>query len=102
MYYVTYRNVLKPHSSLEDYRRGLKHVWPTLQAWGAASVEMFQELYDESGAFYTRYFIESLDQWNTHVMSPEFATMLKHLDEILDLSMSEVTVSVSLPTGVAE
>lgn len=102
MYYVTYRNVLKTHASLEDYRRGLRHVWPTLQSWGANRVEMFQELYDESGAFYTRYFIDSLDQWNTHVMSAEFASMLKHLDGILDLSMSEVTVSVSLPTGIEE
>jgi hypothetical protein len=100
MYYVTYRNVLKGHASLDDYRRGLQHVWPTLKSWGAVRVEMFQELYDESGAFYTHYFIESLDQWNSHVMSPEFAVMLKHLNDILDLSMSEVTVAVSLPSGI--
>jgi hypothetical protein len=100
MYYVTYRNVLQPHASLDEYRRGLKHVWPTLQSWGATRVELSQELYDESGAFYTRYSIDSLDQWNSHVMSPEFASMLKQLDNVLDLSMSEVTVSVSLPTGV--
>ncbi len=102
MYFVTYRNVLNPHATLQEYRQGLQHVWPVLKSWGARRVEMYQELYDESGAFFTRYSIESLDQWNTHVMSAEFAEMLKHLDEILDLSMSEVTVSVSLDTGIAE
>jgi len=100
MYYVTYRNVLQPKMTMEVYRQGLKRVWPSLREWGAISVEMFQELYDESGAFYTRYSIESLDKWNRHVMSPEFDVMLKNLDSILDLSQSEVSVSVSLPTGV--
>ncbi len=34
MYYVTYRNVLRPGKSLDDYRQGLAKVWPTLQSWG--------------------------------------------------------------------
>ena len=102
MYSVTYRNVLRPRASLDDHRKGLQHVWPTLRSWGAISVEMFQELYDESGSFYTRYTVESLDTWNEHVTSDEFNTMLTHLEHTLDLSMSEVTVSVSLPTGIEE
>jgi hypothetical protein len=100
MYYVTYRNVLRPRTSLDDYRKGLQHVWPTLQSWGAVHVEMFQELYDESGSFYTRYTINSLDMWNRHVTSDAFFTMLGQLEHVLDLSMSEVIVSVSLPTGI--
>jgi len=100
MYYVTYRNVLLPRTSLDDYRKGLQHVWPTLQSWGAVNVEMFQELYDESGSFYTRYTINSLDTWNKHVTSDAFNTMLDQLGQVLDLSMSEVIVSVSLPTGI--
>jgi hypothetical protein len=100
MYFVTYRNVLQPDATLDDYRKGLRHVWPTLQSWGAASVEMFQDLYDESGAFYTRYAVASLDTWNRHIMSEAFRKMLTHLEEILDLAASEVTVGVSLETGV--
>lgn len=100
MYYVTYRNVLRPRATIDDYRKGLTNVWPTLKSWGAVTVEMYQELYDESGAFYTRYNIESLDKWNVHVTSDEFNTMLKHLENILDLSMSEVTVAVSMDPGL--
>ncbi|MBN1448860.1 MAG: hypothetical protein JXA28_13095 [Bacteroidetes bacterium] len=102
MYFVTYRNVLRPRTTLDDYRKGLQHVWPTLHAWGAENVEMYQELYDESGAFYTRYTIASLDTWNEHVTSDEFNTMLKHLENILDLSMSEVSVAVAIPTGITD
>ncbi len=100
MYYVTYRNVLRPRKTLDDYRRGLQHVWPTLQSWGALGVEMYQELYEESGSFYTRYTIDSLDRWNRHVTSDEFNQMLEHLEHVLDLSMSEVSVAVSISTGV--
>ncbi len=100
MYYVTYRNVLRPNKTLDDYRKGLQHVWPTLNSWGALGVEMFQELYDESGAFFTRYTIDSLDRWNQHVTSHEFDDMLEHLEHVLDLSMSEVIVAVSISTGV--
>ncbi len=100
MYYVTYRNVLLPDRTLNDYREGLAHVWPKLQSWGAANVEMYQTLYDESGAFYTRYTITSLDEWNKHLMSDEFSGMLTHLSHILDLGASDVEVSVALPTGL--
>jgi len=61
---------------------------------------MFQELYEESGAFFTRYTIDSLDRWNQHVTSSEFDDMLEHLEHVLDLSMSEVIVAVSISTGV--
>jgi hypothetical protein len=101
MYYVTYRNVLNPLASLDDYRRGLRHVWPTLQSWGATRVDLYQELYDESGAFYTRYAISSLDEWNRHLMSEEFANMLEHLEQVIDVSQSEVTVTVALESGIA-
>ena len=100
MYFITYRNVLQPETTLDDYKRGLKHVWPTLQSWGATKIEMFQELYDESGAFYTRYYVESLDNWNQHIMSPQFTVMLEHLDTVIDLGQSEVAISVELDPGV--
>ena len=102
MYFVTYRNVLRPRVTLDDYRKGLQHVWPTLKSWGALSVDMYRELYDESGAFYTRYTIDSLDKWNEHVTSDEFNNMLKHLENLLDLSMSEVAIAVSMPTGIED
>jgi hypothetical protein len=99
MYYVTYRNVLRPGKSLEEYRQGLSRVWPTLKEWGATHAEMYQDLYDESGAFFTRYTIQSLDKWNEHMTSPAFGTMLHHLEHVLDLSLSEVTVAVAIPGG---
>lgn len=101
MYYVTYRNVLRPGKSLDDYRQGLAKVWPTLQSWGATHVEMFHELFDESGAFYTRYSVGSLDSWNEHLVTDEFFTMLRHLEHTLDLSMSEVIVTVGVPSGIS-
>ena len=100
MYYVTYRNVLQPGKSLEEYRKGLSHVWPTLQSWGASTVEMFQQLYDESGAFYTRYTVRSLDDWNAHVMGADFSRQMSLLAQILDLKQSRVDVSVALQTGL--
>lgn len=98
MFYVTYRNVLRPGKTLDDYRRGLKNVWPTLQSWGASSMELFEKLYDESGAFYSRYTIESLDKWNANLQSPSFREMSKHLNDVLDLSKSEVEVAYALET----
>ena len=100
MYYVTYRNVLQPGKTLDDYRKGLTHVWPTLQNWGASNIEMYQLLYDESGAFFTRYTVLSLDEWNAHIMSAEFSRQLSSLSQILDLKESRVEISVSLPTGI--
>ena len=100
MYYVTYRNVLQPGRSLDDYRKGLSHVWPTLHGWGASNIEMYQLLYDESGAFYTRYTVASLDEWNAHVMGADFAKQLSSLAAILDLKQSRVEVSVALPTDL--
>jgi len=100
MFFVTYRNVLQPNKTLDDYRNGLNNVWPTLQKWGAINAEMFQPLYDESGAFYTRYAVNSLDVWNENLMSQEFTRMLQHLADTIDLAQSEVEVSVSLTTGL--
>jgi hypothetical protein len=100
MFFVTYRNVLQPGKTQADYRKGLGHVWPVLRQWGAVSVEMFQLLYDESGAFYTRYSITSLDEWNSHIMGNEFEKQLSHLASVLDLSQSEVDISVQLNTGI--
>lgn len=102
MYYVTYRNVLNPLASIDEYRRGLQHVWPTLQSWGASRVELFQPLYDESGAFYTRYSIGSLDDWNRNLMSPQFSKMLENLEHIIDVSQSEVEVTVAIESGIAD
>ncbi|MDH7515459.1 MAG: hypothetical protein QHI48_06280 [Bacteroidota bacterium] len=101
MFFVTYRNVLQPGRTLDEYRRGLAHVWPTLKGWGAVRVEMYQQLYDESGAFFTRYTIRSLDEWNAHVMGPEFSRQMAHLASILDLSQSKVEVGVALETGLS-
>jgi hypothetical protein len=100
MYYVTYRNVLQPGKSLDEYRKGLAHVWPTLQSWGAVHVEMFQLLYDESGAFCTRYTVKSLDVWNTHVMGADFSRQMSSLAQLLDLAQSRVDVCVALATGL--
>jgi hypothetical protein len=100
MYYVTYRNVLQPGKNLDEYRKGLSHVWPTLQSWGAINLEMFQQLYDESGAFFTRYTVKSLDEWNAHVMGAEFSKQMSSLAHILDLTQSRVDVSVALATGM--
>ena len=100
MYHVTYRNVLLPGKTLDDYRHSLSRAWPTLSAWGAETVEMYQQLYDESGAFFTRYTVKSLDEWRAHVMGPDFNRQLASLAQILDLSQSRVEVSVSLPTGL--
>ena len=101
MYFVTYRNVLQQGKTFEDYRKGFTHVWQTLRReWGATHIEMYRPLYDESGAFYSRYTIQSLDTWNENLQSPRFAEMLRHLGSILDLTQSQVEVSVVLETGV--
>ena len=100
VYFVTYRNVLRPGKTLDDYRRGLKHVWPILQEWGATRLEMYQPLYDESGAFYSRYTVGSLDRWNENLRSPRFDEMLRHLADVLDLAQSQVTTNVTIDTGL--
>ncbi len=100
MYFVTYRNVLRADKTLDDYRKGLKHVWPILKEWGATHVEMYQPLYDESGAFYSRYTVDSLDRWNENLHSPRFDEMLRHLADVLDLAQSQVTTTVAIDTGI--
>jgi len=100
VYFVTYRNVLRPDRTLDDYRKGLKHVWPILQEWGATHIEMYQPLYDESGAFYSRYTVSSLDKWNESLRTHRFDEMLKHLADVIDLSQSQVTTNVMIETGL--
>ncbi len=93
MYQITYKNILKTDKKRSDFMRWLKVFWPIQQQWGATSVKLWNSNDGEKQVVFCRYTVENINQWNHEATSPEAETLVRALDEVVDIHRMGIKVT---------
>ena len=94
MYHVTYKNILKSDKEWGDFMRWLKVYWPVQQRWGATSIKLWNSSEENQNVVFCRYTVENIDKWNQRAMGPEGETLIKELNEIVDINQMSMKITV--------
>ncbi len=95
MYYVTYKNVLRPDKKREDFMRWLRIYWPVQQQWGARSSELWNGIDEDAKVLFCRYAVESIKRWNQEAVSPKAEKLIRELSDIIDIDQMSIKITVS-------
>lgn len=99
MFAIIYKNTLNANKSMEDAKKWLKQNWPIHQKLGALEMEVYQSLYyGETGIFFVKYKLKSLDKYLEGLKTAESEKMLKSLSEIVDVTQttSEIITEIDI------
>lgn len=94
MYYVTYKNVLRPDREFDDFKTWLETYWPIQKKWGATSFKLWHSREGENQVLFCRYTVENIDRWNQGVTEPEAETLVKALNEVVDIRRMAIKITV--------
>ena len=94
MYQITYKNILKGNKKRSDFMRWLKVYWPVQQRWGAKSVKLWNSNEGDKRVVFCRYTVENIDKWNRSATGPNAETLVRALDEIVDINRMAMRITV--------
>jgi hypothetical protein len=94
MYYITYKNILKPDKKLCDFENWLQAFWLVQQKWGAKSYKLWKSGDLKRRVLFCRYTVENLDRWNESAMSLEAEPLVRALGEVVDIYETSIKITV--------
>lgn len=93
VYYITYKNVLKPNKKLDDFKMWLKNNWPTQKKWGAIAVKVWPQKGLNNRVVFCRYTIKNLDRWNKKNRGKHAEPLINTLNDLIEMDRLSLKIS---------
>jgi len=93
VYYITYKNILKPNKKLDDFKSWLKTNWSIQKKFGATSVKVWPKKGKDKRVVFCRYTIKNLDKWNKRNMSKEADSIVQTLEDLFEMDRMSLKIS---------
>ena len=94
---ITYRNILKPDKTLNDYQSWLRKFWVVQKSWGATSYEVWESSQEGENILFCRFIVNDVQEWNRRASGPDSHHLVRALGRIVDLDRISLTITLSPP-----
>jgi hypothetical protein len=84
MYRISYKNVLKPGKSAQDFKRWLAMFRPIHHAWGASKIQVSQAHENGKVVCVCDFWVRDLERWNMENAYRSAGGLAPDLDEWIE------------------